>query len=51
MTNRKNNMELMCDFAKTMLDSVVCSGLYPKQTSDMFGLIFSLNCWLSDVQK
>ncbi|XP_076592430.1 uncharacterized protein LOC143324104 [Chaetodon auriga] len=43
----KINLESVCTYAKTMLDSVVFSGTLPNLTSDdMFSRISSFNRWL-----
>ena len=44
----KVNVESVCSFAKTMLDSVLFSGTLPSLASDdMFSRVSSLRCWLS----
>ena len=43
----KPNVELVCNYAKSMLDSVDFSGPLPNSTSDMFSHMSWLHCYLS----
>ncbi len=46
----KNNVKKVCEFANTMSDTVICSGLLPAyQGDEILCILLSLNGWMSVV--